>query len=81
MNNVEGSSSTLDIKVESPMYTRAPGFQFDLSILCKNKHHLKLNVADKSSYNEVVKDIVKYSDIGKLPNGNPYGMDETQGKS
>ncbi|PKC03010.1 hypothetical protein RhiirA5_452565 [Rhizophagus irregularis] len=81
MNNVEGSSSTLDIKVESPMYTRAPGFQFDLSILCKNKHHLKLNVADKSSYNEVVKDIVKYSDIGKLPNGNPYGMDETQAKA
>jgi hypothetical protein len=86
MNNdddemMEGASSTLDIKVENPMYTRAPGFQFDLSILCKNKYNLQLNVADESTHEEVVKNIVKYSNIGKLPNGNPYGLDETQGKS
>ncbi|GBB88735.1 hypothetical protein RclHR1_15310002 [Rhizophagus clarus] len=74
-------SNTFDIKVENPMYTRAPGFRFDLSILCKNKHKLRLNVADDSSHDKVIKDIVKYSDIGKLPNGTPYGLDETQAKA
>ncbi|PKY21705.1 hypothetical protein RhiirB3_525223 [Rhizophagus irregularis] len=73
--------NTLDVKVENPMYTRAPGFQFDLSVLCKNKHKLKLNVAKESSHDSVIKDIVKYSNIGKLPNGTPYGLDETQAKA
>ncbi|CAB5343457.1 unnamed protein product [Rhizophagus irregularis] len=73
-------SNVYDVKVENPLYTRAPGFQFDLSILCKNQHNLQLNVADESSHNEVIKNIVKYSNIGKLPDGSPYGLDETQGK-
>ncbi|CAB4384074.1 unnamed protein product [Rhizophagus irregularis] len=69
---------SIDVKVENPMYTRAPGFQFDLSILCKNKHKLRLNVADECSYERSIRKIVKYSNIGKLPNGTPYGLDETQ---
>ncbi|CAB4430491.1 unnamed protein product [Rhizophagus irregularis] len=82
MNNDEGSSNTLDItKVESPMYTRAPGFQFDLSILCKNQYNLQLNVANESTHDEVIKNIVKYSNISKLPNGAPYGLDESQAKA
>ncbi|CAB5387849.1 unnamed protein product [Rhizophagus irregularis] len=74
-------SNIYDVKVENPLYTRAPGFQFDLSILCKNQHNLQLNVADESTHDEVVKDIVKYSNIGKLPDGSPYGLDETQAKA
>ncbi|GBB88387.1 hypothetical protein RclHR1_14960002 [Rhizophagus clarus] len=77
----EGEISTLNVKVESPMYTRAPGFQFDLSTLCKYKYQLKLDVANESSYDEVEKDIIKYSNIGKLPDGTPYGLDETQAKA
>jgi hypothetical protein len=76
----EETISTLDIKVENPIYTRAPGFQFDLSILCKNQYNLQLSVADESTHDEVAKNIVKYSNVGKLPNGTPYGLDETQGK-
>ncbi|RGB37021.1 hypothetical protein C1646_652342, partial [Rhizophagus diaphanus] len=52
---------SIDVKVENPMYTRAPGFQFDLSILCKNKHKLRLNVADESSYDRAIRKIVKYT--------------------
>jgi hypothetical protein len=69
---------SFDARVDHPIYTRAPGFQFDLSVLCKNKYKLRLDVADESSYNRVIRNIVKYSDIGKLPNGAPYGLDETQ---
>jgi hypothetical protein len=76
----EDMGNTFDVKVENPMYTRAPGFQFDLSVLCKTKCKLNLKVADESSHDSVIKDIVKYSNIGKLPNGTPYGLDETQGK-
>ncbi|CAB5216785.1 unnamed protein product [Rhizophagus irregularis] len=51
-----------DIKVETPMYTRAPGFQFDLSVLCKNKgRSLKLVVANRNSYDKVAKDITASS--------------------
>ncbi|PKC62485.1 P-loop containing nucleoside triphosphate hydrolase protein [Rhizophagus irregularis] len=78
---MEEVNSTLDIKVENPPYTSAPGFQFDLSILCKNKCKLKLEVADESTHDRVIKNIVKYSNIGKLPNGTPYGLDETQAKA
>ncbi|CAB4430434.1 unnamed protein product [Rhizophagus irregularis] len=63
------------------MYTRAPGFQFDLSILCKNQYNLQLNVANESTHDEVIKNIVKYSNISKLPNGAPYGLDESQAKA
>ncbi|CAB4484431.1 unnamed protein product [Rhizophagus irregularis] len=77
----EGENYTLDIKVENPIYTRAPGFRFDLSILCKNQHNIQLNVADECTHDEVAKNIVKYSNIGKLPNGTPYGLDETQAKA
>ncbi|GES93124.1 P-loop containing nucleoside triphosphate hydrolase protein [Rhizophagus clarus] len=77
----EGTNSTLDIKVENPMYTRAPGFHFDLSILCKNQYNLQLNVADENTHDELAKNIVKHSNIGKLPNGTPYGLDETQAKA
>ncbi|GES76034.1 P-loop containing nucleoside triphosphate hydrolase protein [Rhizophagus clarus] len=77
----EGTNSTLDIEVESPLYTRAPGFQFDLSILCKNKHKLRLDVADESTHDRVIKNIVKYSNIGKSPDGTTYGLDETQTKA
>ncbi|GBC01063.1 hypothetical protein RclHR1_04050006 [Rhizophagus clarus] len=70
-----------DVKVENPMYTRAPGFLFDLSILCKYKYELTLNVADESSYDRTIRNIVNYSDIGKLPNGASYGLDETQTKA
>ncbi|GBC46709.1 uncharacterized protein OCT59_017758 [Rhizophagus irregularis] len=74
-------SNVYDVKVENPLYTRAPGFQFDLSILCKNQYNLQLNVADESTHDEVIKNIVKYSNIGKLPDGSPYGLDETQAKA
>ncbi|GBB94416.1 hypothetical protein RclHR1_02350015 [Rhizophagus clarus] len=77
----EEMSSAYDIKVDNPMYTRAPGFQFNLSILCKNQYNLYLNVADESTHDGVIKDIVEHSNIGKLPNGNPYGLDETQAKA
>ena len=76
----EGTSDNMiNIKVENPMYARAPGFQFDLSILCKNKHTLKLNVADESTHDETIREITKYSNIGKLQDGTPYGLDEAQG--
>lgn len=68
---------SFDVKVENPMYARGSGFQFDLLVLCKNKYKLIWNVADESSYDRVIRDTVKYSDIGKLPNRTPYGLDET----
>ncbi|GBC05064.1 hypothetical protein RclHR1_00600027 [Rhizophagus clarus] len=75
------NGNTLDIEVESPLYTRAPGFQFDLSILCKYKYNLRLDVADESTHDRVIKNIVKYSNIGKSPDGTTYGLDETQTKA
>jgi hypothetical protein len=75
----KSESGGIDIKVESPLYTRAPGFQFDLSVLCKNKvQGLKLNVADTTTHNRVAKVITKHSNISK-PGEIPYGLDETQG--
>ncbi|CAB4399021.1 unnamed protein product [Rhizophagus irregularis] len=60
-----------EIKVNNPFYTRAPGLQFDLSVLCKNKEQsLKLNVADESTHDEVVKSVTNYSKL-----------DETQAKA
>ncbi|RGB25652.1 hypothetical protein C1646_771434 [Rhizophagus diaphanus] len=60
-----------EIKFNNPFYTRAPGFQFDLSVLCKNKEQsLKLNVADESTHDEVVKSVTNYSKL-----------DETQAKA
>ncbi|GBC02767.1 hypothetical protein RclHR1_04800007 [Rhizophagus clarus] len=60
-----------DIVVDNPLYTRAPGFQFDLSVLCKNEEQdMKLNVADSSTHDEVAKNITKYS-----------RLDETQAKA
>jgi hypothetical protein len=69
----------IDIKVETPMYTRTLGFQFDLSVLCKYEHTLKLNVSNTYTYDEVAKKITKYSDISKPSDEIPYGLDETQG--
>ncbi|GBB94408.1 hypothetical protein RclHR1_02350007 [Rhizophagus clarus] len=71
----------VDIKVETPMYARAPGFQFDLSVLCKYERILNLNVSDTYTYDEVAKKITKYSNIGKLSDGTLYGLDETQAKA
>ncbi|CAG8724363.1 13529_t:CDS:2, partial [Funneliformis mosseae] len=43
-NNI--SSNAIDFEVEPPLYTRAPSFEFDLSVICINKNqNLKLNVA------------------------------------
>ncbi|CAI2180938.1 10853_t:CDS:10 [Funneliformis geosporum] len=68
--NKEGSNN---IKVEPPLYTRAPGFEFDLSVLCTNDDqisNLKLNVADSSSHDEVTKNLTRHSKL-----------DETQAKA
>ena len=37
------------------MYTRTLGFQFDLTVWCKNEYDLKLNVADESTHDETSK--------------------------
>ncbi|RGB42061.1 AAA domain-containing protein [Rhizophagus diaphanus] len=49
------------VNVNPPKYTRAPGFQFDLSALCDNKQNLTLNVANKHTYDDVAKKINAYS--------------------
>jgi hypothetical protein len=78
---IDGNSETnIDVIVENPLYTRAPGFQFDLSVLFKNEQRLKLNVADVITHDEVVEVIKEKSKIGKSSNGTTYGLDETQGK-
>ncbi|GBC28104.1 uncharacterized protein OCT59_008525 [Rhizophagus irregularis] len=60
-----------EIEVDNPFYTRAPEFQFDLSVLCKNKEQsLKLNVADASTHDEVAINVANYSKL-----------DETQAKA
>ncbi|GBB94409.1 hypothetical protein RclHR1_02350008 [Rhizophagus clarus] len=57
-------SSAIDIKVKNPMYTRAPGFQFDLSVLCKKRgQSLKLVVANRNSYDEVAKKVTAFSKL------------------
>ncbi|CAG8617771.1 554_t:CDS:10, partial [Funneliformis mosseae] len=55
-NNI--SSNAIDFEVEPPLYTRAPSFEFDLSVICRNKNqNLKLNVAKTDNYDEVAKKI------------------------
>ncbi|RIA89999.1 hypothetical protein C1645_805971 [Glomus cerebriforme] len=87
LQNFTGSSSSKsvnvkDVKVDNPMYTRAPGFEFDLSVLFKDeKQSLKLNVANICTHDEVAKYINENSIIGKSSNGTPYGLDETQAKA
>ncbi|CAB4388126.1 unnamed protein product [Rhizophagus irregularis] len=49
------------VNVNPPKYTRAPGFQFDLSALCDNKQNLTLNVANTHTYDDVEKKINGYS--------------------
>jgi hypothetical protein len=49
------------VNVNPPKYTRAPGFQFDLSALCDNKQNLTLNVANTHTYDDVAKKINAYS--------------------
>ncbi|PKY47020.1 P-loop containing nucleoside triphosphate hydrolase protein [Rhizophagus irregularis] len=82
-NNLTSSSSKsiIDVAVENPLYTGAPGFQFDLSVLFKNEQSVKLNVADTISHNEVIKVIKEKSKIGKSSNGDTYGLDETQAQA
>ncbi|CAG8591908.1 3194_t:CDS:10 [Funneliformis mosseae] len=61
--NKEGSN---DVKVEPPLYSRAPGFEFDLSVLCANYDqtpNMKLNVADSSSHDEVAKNLSRHSKL------------------
>ncbi|CAG8675538.1 14666_t:CDS:2, partial [Funneliformis mosseae] len=41
-----------DVIVKPPLYARAPGFHFDLSVICDRKQTLKLNVENPSSYDE-----------------------------
>jgi len=56
-------------KVDPSMYTRAPGFRFDLSVLLEKKNlKLQLNVTNTSTHDLVAQYINKY---GKL--------DQTQG--
>ncbi|EXX71059.1 uncharacterized protein OCT59_017734 [Rhizophagus irregularis] len=78
--NLNGECN-IDIKVETPMYTRASGFQFDLSVLCKYEKIIKLSVSDTYTYDKVAKKITENSVIGKLPDGTSYGLDETQAKA
>ncbi|PKY54892.1 P-loop containing nucleoside triphosphate hydrolase protein [Rhizophagus irregularis] len=49
------------VNVNPPKYTKAPGFQFDLSALCDNKQNLTLNVANTHTYDDVAKKINAYS--------------------
>jgi hypothetical protein len=56
--------NTSCINVKPPKYTRAPGFQFDLSVLCNNKQqNLTLNVANTNNYDNVAKKINEYSKL------------------
>ncbi|CAB4477601.1 unnamed protein product [Rhizophagus irregularis] len=54
-------SESIHVNVNPPKYTRAPGFQFDLSALCDNKQNLTLNVANTHTYDDVAKKINAYS--------------------
>ncbi|CAG8508580.1 12330_t:CDS:10 [Dentiscutata erythropus] len=57
--------------VDPPIYTRAPEFVFDLSVLLKDKNkRLLLNVADTSSHEIVIQNLQKLSTL-----------DDTQAKS
>ncbi|CAI2182855.1 2804_t:CDS:10, partial [Funneliformis geosporum] len=68
--NIDDMRESSYVVVEPPMYTRAPSFEFDLSILCDKRQTLKLVVADTSSHNEVAKKVNEYSKL-----------DETQAKA
>ncbi|CAG8518815.1 4362_t:CDS:10 [Funneliformis mosseae] len=68
--NIDDLHESINFEVEPPMYTRAPGFEFDLSILCDKQQTLKLNVGDTGSYDEVAKKVNEYSKL-----------DETQAKA
>jgi hypothetical protein len=58
--------SYMDIKIKPPKYTIAPGFQFDLSVLCKDKQqNLKLDVRNSHSYDEVAEMVNKYGKLDK----------------
>ncbi|PKK66104.1 P-loop containing nucleoside triphosphate hydrolase protein, partial [Rhizophagus irregularis] len=50
--------------VKPPKYTEAPGFQFDLSVLCNDKR-LTLNVANTHTYDDVALSINEYSRLDK----------------
>jgi hypothetical protein len=52
------AGTCIDVKVKPPKYTRAPGFHFDLSVLCNN--NLTLNVANTHTYDDVAKNINEY---------------------
>ncbi|GBC00890.1 hypothetical protein RclHR1_00400004 [Rhizophagus clarus] len=60
------AGTPIDVKVQPPKYTRAPGFLFDLSVLCDDNHKqqsLTLNVANTHTYDDVAK---KINDCSKL---------------
>ncbi|RIA80711.1 hypothetical protein C1645_866307 [Glomus cerebriforme] len=79
---IKNNDDSVNVKVENPVYTRAPGFQFDLSVLFKDKRRsIKLNVADSYTYDDIARYINNYSSIGKSSDGTPYGLDETQAKA
>jgi hypothetical protein len=61
--------------IDNPLYTRVPGFKFDLSVLCKNKEiNLKLNVADTSNHGEVAKNVTKHSKLYKTQGNYLYNI-------
>ncbi|CAB4391624.1 unnamed protein product [Rhizophagus irregularis] len=58
------ANACIDAKVKPPKYTEAPGFQFDLSVLCNDKR-LTLNVANTHTYDDVALSINEYSRLDK----------------
>ncbi|CAG8561182.1 11716_t:CDS:10, partial [Acaulospora morrowiae] len=53
-------------KVDSPIYSRAPGFNFDLSVLLKNKNReLLLDFEHLQPENNVIEDLKTYSSLDK----------------
>jgi hypothetical protein len=48
-------SACMNVEIKPLKYTIAPGFQFDLSVLCSNnkEQNLKLNVINTNTYDEV----------------------------
>ncbi|PKC70238.1 hypothetical protein RhiirA1_502071 [Rhizophagus irregularis] len=58
-------SACMNVEIKPPKYTIAPGFQFDLSVLCSNnkQQNLKLNVTNTNTYDEVAQKINEYSKL------------------
>lgn len=60
--NHHQANACMDVNVKPPKYTKAPGFLFDLSVLCNdNQQRLTLNVANTHAYDDIAKKINEYS--------------------